>query len=234
MLAPRRDLEDREAPRERAAPFRSRLIVMTKLPVAGAVKTRLAREIGVAAATRFARHSATALLQRMARDPRWQTILAVSPDTSVASRAWPARIARMGQGQGDLGRRMQRIMGTWSAGARGNRRHRHSGPHPGPRCSAFALLGPPRCGARPGGRRRLLAGRLEAASAPAAGLWRRPLVEPSRAFRHAGQPRRSLSRLRRGSCDVDDARTFSSAATDFGRRVLPRRFPCPLPPSPLA
>ena len=47
------------------APFRCRLVVMAKLPVAGGVKTRLAREIGVAGATRFARHAVAALLQRV-------------------------------------------------------------------------------------------------------------------------------------------------------------------------
>ena len=83
---------------------------MAKAPVAGAVKTRLAREIGVATATRFARQATAALLQRLARDPRWQTILAVSPDAAVASRCWPPGIARIAQGRGDLGRRMQRLM----------------------------------------------------------------------------------------------------------------------------
>jgi rSAM/selenodomain-associated transferase 1 len=83
---------------------------MAKAPVAGRVKTRLARELGVAVATRFARHSAAALVDRVARDGRWQTRLAVAPDASAALRIWPPGIARSGQGAGDLGRRMQRIM----------------------------------------------------------------------------------------------------------------------------
>ena len=62
---------------------------MAKLPVAGGVKTRLARKIGVARATGFARHAAAALLQRVGCDRRWQTILAVAPDYGVHSRAWP-------------------------------------------------------------------------------------------------------------------------------------------------
>src|SRR6266850_190711 len=107
---PRRRDTTKKAPRRCAAPFRCRLVVMAKAPVAGAAKTRLAREIGVAAATRFARQATAALLQRVARDPRWQTILAVSPDAAVAARCWPRGIARMSQGRGDLGRRMQRIM----------------------------------------------------------------------------------------------------------------------------
>jgi rSAM/selenodomain-associated transferase 1 len=83
---------------------------MAKVPEAGRAKTRLAREVGVAAATRFARQATAALLQRVAHDRRWHTILAVSPDAGLASRCWPRGVARIGQGRGDLGRRMQRIM----------------------------------------------------------------------------------------------------------------------------
>jgi len=83
---------------------------MAKAPAAGAVKTRLARAVGVANATRFARHATAALLQRLAPDPRWQTILAVTPDVAVSSRCWPRGVIRVRQGNGDLGCRMQRIM----------------------------------------------------------------------------------------------------------------------------
>jgi uncharacterized protein len=86
------------------------LVVMAKLPVAGRVKTRLARALGVTAATRFARHATVAVLQRLAPDPRWQTILAVTPDAAVGNRCWPRGILRIRQGRGDLGCRMQRIM----------------------------------------------------------------------------------------------------------------------------
>ena len=110
MYTPRRCVERQKAPRNRAAPFRCRLVVMAKAPVAGGAKTRLAREIGAAAATRFARQATAALLQRVAHDPRWQTVLAASPDAAVTSRCWPRGIARVGQGRGDLGRRMQRVM----------------------------------------------------------------------------------------------------------------------------
>jgi uncharacterized protein len=82
---------------------------MAKAPVAGAVKTRLAREIGVAQATRFARGSAVALLERVGHDPRWRTILAVTPDAEAAPPCWPPWVPRMPQGRGDLGARMQRI-----------------------------------------------------------------------------------------------------------------------------
>lgn len=82
---------------------------MAKLPVAGSVKTRLARAIGVARATGFARHAMAALLQRVGRDRRWQTTIAIAPDPGVAARCWPRRLPRMPQGSGNLGARMQRI-----------------------------------------------------------------------------------------------------------------------------
>ena len=103
-------VEAQGAPRRRAGPFRWRLVVMAKAPAAGAVKTRLARALGVANATRFARQATAALLQRLAPDPRWQTILAVTPDVAVGSHCWPRGILRVRQGNGDLGRRMQRLI----------------------------------------------------------------------------------------------------------------------------
>ena len=82
---------------------------MAKRPVAGRVKTRLARAIGVTNATRFYRSTASAVIGRLAGDPRWRTVIAVDPDTAVADRFWPAHVRRQGQGRGDLGVRMRRI-----------------------------------------------------------------------------------------------------------------------------
>jgi hypothetical protein len=87
-----------------------RLVVMAKRPIAGLVKTRLAREIGTVAATYFYRHAARALLLRLGSDRRWQTLLSIAPDVAVDDRTWPRGLGRMPQGGGDLGRRMQRIM----------------------------------------------------------------------------------------------------------------------------
>jgi rSAM/selenodomain-associated transferase 1 len=84
--------------------------------VAGRVKSRLAREIGVVAATRFYRQTATAVISRLAADRRWRTWLAVTPDTATMSRVWPREVPRRGQGSGDLGRRMSRIMRWPGAG----------------------------------------------------------------------------------------------------------------------
>ena len=73
---------------------------MAKAPVAGRVKTRLARELGVAMATRFARHAMAALLARVSRG----RALAVRRSPSHPTPAWPAAsgrrgVARMPQGR---------------------------------------------------------------------------------------------------------------------------------------
>lgn len=89
-----------------AAPFRCRLVIMVKAPVAGRSKTRLARGIGVGAATAFARHALRITHLRLARDPRWETVLAVTPDAACSAPVWPRGTPRIGQGDGDLGARM--------------------------------------------------------------------------------------------------------------------------------
>ncbi len=104
------------ASRKRAAPFRCRLVIMAKLPIAGRVKTRLGHEIGVAEATRFYRATVRAVMRRLGGQPFWQTLIAVSPDTGAASPMLPAALARIPQGAGDLGRRMQRPMHTLPPG----------------------------------------------------------------------------------------------------------------------
>ena len=85
------------------------LVVMVKVPVAGRVKTRLARQLGDVQAAKFYRSTTAAVLSRVAAPGRWQTHLAVTPDIGVASSAWPLNVHRFGQGGGDLGQRMQRV-----------------------------------------------------------------------------------------------------------------------------
>ena len=80
---------------------------MVKAPVAGRSKTRLGREIGMVPAAWWARHQ-LARLARTLPDPRWDTVLAVAPDSAVASAALPA-LPRLPQGPGDLGDRMARV-----------------------------------------------------------------------------------------------------------------------------
>ena len=83
---------------------------MVKAPVAGRVKTRLGRNIGMTNAAWWYRHQTTRLLRRL-RDPRWHIVLAVAkapnqPDPPI----WPKELQRVDQGTGDLGQRMKRLL----------------------------------------------------------------------------------------------------------------------------
>jgi uncharacterized protein len=82
------------------------LVVFAKAPRLGAVKTRLAADIGWVAATAFHRNTIQSVLRRLGRDRRWRCWLAVTPDT--AAFPWPAGWRCIGQGTGDLGQRMAR------------------------------------------------------------------------------------------------------------------------------
>jgi len=87
------------------------LIVMVKEPHPGRVKTRLGRDIGLVPAAWWFRHQTRRLLRRL-RDPRWDIVLAVSPDAEgLQSRVWPGDLQRCAQGGGDLGARMARMLG---------------------------------------------------------------------------------------------------------------------------
>ena len=82
------------------------LVIFVRAPQIGALKRRLAKDIGAFAAWRFYRGTANALLRRVS-DPRWRCWLAVTPDRfAVSARFWHGRCSRFGQGAGDLGRRM--------------------------------------------------------------------------------------------------------------------------------
>jgi rSAM/selenodomain-associated transferase 1 len=96
--------------------FAPRLVIMVKEPVAGRVKTRLARGIGTVSATAVYRAMLMSVAARLGRDSRWQTILAVSPDGAMASSMLPSIISRVPQGGGDLGARLQRIFDRMPAG----------------------------------------------------------------------------------------------------------------------
>jgi uncharacterized protein len=80
------------------------VVVFARAPRLGTVKRRLARDIGERAALRF--HTATLinLLRGLLADRRFRTVLALTPDG--ARDRLPLRVARIGQGRGDIGRRM--------------------------------------------------------------------------------------------------------------------------------
>ncbi len=92
------------------------LVIFAKAPRMGRVKTRLARDIGTVAAWGFFRHALARLLRRLGADPRWQTVIAVAPDTDVDAPIWPVQVRTAAQGLGDLGDRMQRTFDTWPPG----------------------------------------------------------------------------------------------------------------------
>ena len=88
------------------AAARRHLIILVRFPVLGAGKTRLARGIGAAGAVRFQRIRLRHLLARLARDPRWTTWIAATPDFSGP---WPGHVRLLYQGRGDLGDRLSRM-----------------------------------------------------------------------------------------------------------------------------
>jgi rSAM/selenodomain-associated transferase 1 len=91
---------------------RPTLIVMAKAPRVGVGKTRLARDVGVVEAWRINR-ALQAHTLRVARDGRWRTLLCVTPDEAVTldlPGVWPGDVARVAQGEGDLGQRMARAL----------------------------------------------------------------------------------------------------------------------------
>lgn len=93
------------------------LVILVKEPHPGRVKTRLGRGIGMVAAAWWFRHQCAGLLRNVGSDPRWQTWLAVAPDIEgLASRVWPAHVARWPQGGGNLGDRMGRIFRNFPIG----------------------------------------------------------------------------------------------------------------------
>lgn len=88
--------------------MRDTVFVFARAPVLGAIKRRLAREIGARAALRFHRRTLLTLLRGLVADRRFRTVLAITPDR--ARFRLPVRAARIGQGTGDLGARMGRVV----------------------------------------------------------------------------------------------------------------------------
>jgi uncharacterized protein len=88
------------------------LLIMAKAPRVGQGKSRLARDIGRVEAWRINRalHAHTL---KLSRDARWQTILCVAPDSALNIHlpgVWPKQVVRLGQGRGDLGARLARVL----------------------------------------------------------------------------------------------------------------------------
>ncbi|MEM7423060.1 MAG: DUF2064 domain-containing protein [Pseudomonadota bacterium] len=87
---------------------------MAKFPQAGRVKTRLGRVAGSTAAAWWYRHQLAGLIRRLGRDPRWETVLYVTPDR--ASGLWTGGLTCRPQGSGNLGQRMMEALGAEAPG----------------------------------------------------------------------------------------------------------------------
>ena len=85
------------------------LILFVRAPRFGAVKSRLARDIGRLPAWAFYRRTLQAMFLRLGRDRRWRTWIAVAPDRARISPT-PVRARTFAQGPGDLGQRMARAL----------------------------------------------------------------------------------------------------------------------------
>ena len=86
------------------------LIIFVKAPVAGRVKTRLAKSLGPGRAAAIYRRLTANTIAHAARGD-WRTVLAVDPASALTGyeNLWPRRYARVQQGRGDLGARMRRL-----------------------------------------------------------------------------------------------------------------------------
>ncbi|WP_439637493.1 TIGR04282 family arsenosugar biosynthesis glycosyltransferase [Oceanicaulis sp.] len=87
------------------------LVVFVKAPVIGGAKTRLAKGIGKVQAWRRHRAMSATVLRRL-QDPRWETVITLSPDRALDRRfpgVWPDHLPRALQGGGDLGARQARV-----------------------------------------------------------------------------------------------------------------------------
>lgn len=90
-------------------PVARHLILFVKAPRFGAVKTRLARDVGRLTAWTFQRRALAAMFARLGRDPRWRLWIAITPDAFAHQpfRPRPPKGARIvPQGPGDIGTRM--------------------------------------------------------------------------------------------------------------------------------
>jgi hypothetical protein len=86
--------------------LRRHLVIFARSPRLGAVKRRLARDIGAVAAWRFYSAVLQRMVMRLARDARWDCSLAITGGPA----RWPAHVRRIVQGRGNLGVRMDRVM----------------------------------------------------------------------------------------------------------------------------
>ncbi len=86
--------------------MRDTVYVFARAPRLGTVKRRLAAGLGTLAALRFYRATLAQTLRRLAADPRFRTVVAITPDGLRGP--WLQGLTTVPQGGGDIGARMQR------------------------------------------------------------------------------------------------------------------------------
>ena len=87
-------------------------MIFARAPRLGRVKSRLAKELGPIEALRAHRLLSMHVIGRLARTPRWQSWLWVTPEPA----RWPRGIPRRIQSRGDLGQRMAAALRMLPAG----------------------------------------------------------------------------------------------------------------------
>lgn len=95
----------------RPTPPRPTLLVFARAPAIGRGKTRLARDIGRVEAWRVYRAMSAELIGRLGRDPRWRTVVRITPDRA----RWPGA-ATEAQGRGGLTPRLERALRAHARG----------------------------------------------------------------------------------------------------------------------
>ncbi|MGL4398080.1 MAG: TIGR04282 family arsenosugar biosynthesis glycosyltransferase [Hyphomicrobium sp.] len=199
-----------------------RLVIMAKEPRMGRVKSRLARDIGVVAATHMFRQELSSTVARLTCDRRWQTLLAVAPDGARHSRLLPGGLMRMGQGRGDLGQRMAHVMATAPRGPLLIIGADVPGVRPAVIARAFRLLASHDgvIGPSPDGGYWLigLKARTRANAAFASVRWSTPNARSDTLANLDGQRIAHADTL----SDLDDGEDVVRLGATLGRRVLPR------------
>jgi len=90
--------------------IRPTLYIMAKAPIMGRAKTRLAADIGVTHAKRIYRRMMSAVI-RSTQDPRWDTMLMVTPPLMLGQIPDWAGMAQIAQVSGSLSPKLAQVFG---------------------------------------------------------------------------------------------------------------------------
>lgn len=88
--------------------IRGTLIIMAKAPIMGRAKTRLAADIGVVHANRLYKMMMAQVIRQTA-DPRWDTVLAVTPRSKIGHVPLWQGVRQIAQTDGSLTPRLQAV-----------------------------------------------------------------------------------------------------------------------------